>query len=96
MADGVRFSIPQPTEGQGIADQINAVMIFARTDCINVHYEPLFRHREIISAIGVFATPMVSSSGASAYRVYRDTVTGTCKGSRGGWGSAMGMNIVLH
>jgi hypothetical protein len=36
ITDRVRFAIPQPTEWQHIADQINAEMIFARSDFVNV------------------------------------------------------------
>jgi hypothetical protein len=32
-----RLAVPQPTEWQGIGDQIDAAMIFARTDFVNVY-----------------------------------------------------------
>ena len=37
VADRVWVAVPQPTEWQRIGNQINAAMIFARTDLINVH-----------------------------------------------------------
>src|SRR5262245_43155750 len=37
IADRIRLAVPQPTEWQGIADQIDAAMIFARVDFIFVH-----------------------------------------------------------
>jgi hypothetical protein len=33
----IRGVIPQPTEWQSITDQIDAAMIFARVDFVNVH-----------------------------------------------------------
>src|SRR5262249_49499775 len=66
----------QPTEWQRIGNQINAAMIFARADFVNV----------FVHAAG-WGNAMVQSSKASAYRVHRNTVTGTCKVSRGGWGA---------
>jgi hypothetical protein len=44
ILDCVRLAIPQPTEWQHIGNQIDAAMIFARTDFVNVHkgsVEPL-------------------------------------------------------
>ena len=38
IAGRVRPVIPQAAERQRIGNQINAAMIFARSDCINVHY----------------------------------------------------------
>ena len=38
IADSVRFTIPQPTKGQRIGNQIDAAMIFARADFVKVHY----------------------------------------------------------
>ena len=36
VADCVRLAIPQPTEWQRIGNQIDAAMIFARADFVNV------------------------------------------------------------
>ena len=36
IAGSVRSVLPEPTERQRIGDQINAAMIFARTDFVNV------------------------------------------------------------
>ena len=33
----IRFGVPQPTKWQHIGNQINAAMIFARTNVVNVH-----------------------------------------------------------
>ena len=71
-------SIPQATEWQHIGNEIDAAMVFARADFVNVS----------VHAAG-WGNAMAQSSKASAYRVHRNTVTGTCKVSRGGWGSAM-------
>jgi hypothetical protein len=40
--------------------------------------------------------PVCFPSRASAYRVHRNTVTGTRKGSRGGWGKAMVSTMVFR
>ena len=37
IADRVRFAVPQPPEWQCIGDQIDAAMIFARSDFVEVH-----------------------------------------------------------
>src|SRR5262249_47893713 len=37
IADRVRFPIPQATERESVTDEINAAMIFARADFVNVH-----------------------------------------------------------
>jgi hypothetical protein len=39
IRDSSSIAIPQPTEWQRIGDQINAAMIFARTDFVNVAAE---------------------------------------------------------
>jgi hypothetical protein len=41
IRDCVRFAVPQPTEGQRIGDQIDAAMIFARADYLNVRTVPV-------------------------------------------------------
>ena len=40
--DGIRFSVPKPTEWQHTADQIDAASIFARSDFVNVHGDVRF------------------------------------------------------
>ena len=37
VADCVWLAVPKPTEWQGIGNQINAAMIFAWSDFVNVH-----------------------------------------------------------
>jgi hypothetical protein len=37
VVHGIRLAISQPTEWQRIGDQIDAAMIFTRTDFVNVH-----------------------------------------------------------
>jgi len=37
VADCVSFSVPQPTEGQRIGNQIDAAFIFTGMDFVNVH-----------------------------------------------------------
>src|SRR5439155_5649377 len=38
VRDGIRLAIPKPTEWQGIGNQVNAALIFARANFVNVHY----------------------------------------------------------
>jgi hypothetical protein len=37
VRDGVWPGVPQPTERQRIGDEINAALVFARADFVNVH-----------------------------------------------------------
>ena len=39
IAGRIRFTVPQPTEWHCVGNQINAAMIFARADFLNVHCE---------------------------------------------------------
>ena len=36
IADCIRFAIPQPTEWESVGNEVNAAMIFARADFVNV------------------------------------------------------------
>ena len=45
IRDGVRFAIPQPTERQRIGDEIDAAMIFAWADFVNVRRTHFFLPR---------------------------------------------------
>ena len=38
ILDRIRLAVPQPTEWQCIANQIDAAFIFARSDFVNVHW----------------------------------------------------------
>ena len=40
ILDRIRLAVPQPTEWQCIANQIDAAMIFARADFVNMHRKP--------------------------------------------------------
>ena len=40
VRDGIRLAIPQRTEWQRIGNQIDAAMIFARVNLVNVHTLP--------------------------------------------------------
>jgi hypothetical protein len=55
IRDGVRLAIPQTTERQHIGNEIDAAMIFARADLVNVHQlqggKLVFEYRAIIVAI---------------------------------------------
>ena len=37
IAGSVRSVIPEPTERERIGNQIDAALIFARADCVNMH-----------------------------------------------------------
>jgi hypothetical protein len=38
IADCIRFAIPQSNEWENIGNEINAAMVIARADFVNVHY----------------------------------------------------------
>ena len=37
VVDRIRFAVPQPTEWQRIGNQIDAAMVFARSNLLNMH-----------------------------------------------------------